>query len=500
MFDKIKRLGTDTAVYGISTILGRFLTFLLTPLYTHALPAEDLGIVATVYAYIAFLNVVYGYGMEGAYMKYASTLEIGNRKQVFTVPFLAVGITSLFFSTAAILWSSSLAEWIHVPVALAGIVAQAALILFLDALTLIPFASLRMASHARTFAFIKVAGILVNVLCNILFLFVFRAGVQGIFLSNIISAVLVLILLLPTIVKSFSFSWPEKLLGALLTFGLPSVPAGIAGMMIQVINRPIMESLSGKAAVGVFQANYRLGIFMMLLVSMFDFAWRPFFLQHAKDPDARPLFARVMTYVVLTLTAVFLSLTFFLEPFVRWRIFAGRSLIAPAYWVGLDIVPIILLAYLFLGVYNNLIAGIYIEKRTARLPAVTFVAAGVNVVANYALIPQYGLLGAAYATLASYLVMAGMMYVMVRNIYPVPYEWIRLAKITGAAIGVYALATFVDAGPWTIAWHGVLLLLFPTLLYVLRFFVPGELRGFARLVRSARPGSAETAQPPNGGV
>jgi len=500
MLEKIKRLGTDTAVYGISTILGRFLTFLLTPLYTHALPAEDLGIVATVYAYIAFLNVVYGYGMEGAYMKYVSTLETGNRRQVFTVPLLAVGITSLFFSTALMLWSPSVARWIHVPDALAGIVAQGALILFLDALTLIPFASLRMASQARTFAFIKVAGIFVNVLCNILFLFVFRAGVEGIFLSNIISAVLVLILLVPTILRGLSFSWPQGLLGALLKFGLPSVPAGIAGMMIQVINRPILESLSGKAAVGVFQANYRLGIFMMLLVSMFDFAWRPFFLQHANDPEARPLFARILTYVVLTLTAVLLSLSLFLEPVVRWHIFAGRSLIAAPYWVGLDIVPVILLAYLFLGVYNNLIAGIYIEKKTARLPVVTFVAAAVNVLANYLLIPPYGLLGAAYATLASYVVMAAMMYVMVRNIYPVPYEWIRLAKITVAAVALYALARFVDAGPWTIAWHTVLLLCFPVLLYLLRFFVPGELRGMARLLRSARPGSLDAAPPSEGGA
>jgi len=500
MLEKLKRLGTDTAVYGISTIFGRFLTFLLTPLYTHALPAEDLGIVATVYAYIAFLNVVYGYGMESAYMKYSSTQELGNRRQVFTVPFLAVGITSFFFSGILILRSSTVARWIHVPDPLAAIVSQGALILFLDALTLIPFASLRMASKARTFAFIKVAGIIVNVLCNVLFLFVFRSGIEGIFLSNIISAVLVLLMLVPTVVRSFAFSRPEKLLGALLRFGLPSVPAGIAGMMIQVINRPILESLSGKAAVGVFQANYRLGIFMMLLVSMFDFAWRPFFLQHANDHDARPLFARVMTYVVLILTAVFLSLTFFLEPLVRWQIFAGRSLIAPPYWVGLDIVPVILLAYLFLGVYNNLIAGIYIEKRTARLPVVTFVAAGVNIAANYALIPPYGLLGAAYATLASYLVMAGLMYLMVRRMYPVPYEWIRLTKIAGAAVVVYALTRLVDAGPWTLAWHGVLLLCFPFLLYVSRFFVPGEIRGVARLLRSVRPRGTDTVSPPEGGV
>ncbi len=143
--------------------------------------------------------------MEGAYMKYVSTMEIGNRRQVFTVPFFAVGLTSLFLSGLLIFRSPLVADWIHVPAPLAGIVAQGALILFLDALTLIPFASLRMASQARTFAFIKVAGILVNVLCNVLFLFVFKAGVEGIFLSNIISAVVVLILLLPTIVRGLAF-------------------------------------------------------------------------------------------------------------------------------------------------------------------------------------------------------------------------------------------------------------------------------------------------------
>ncbi len=159
-------------------------------------------------------------------------------------------------------------------------------------------------------------------------------------------------------------------------------------MMIQVINRPILEALKGSAAVGVFQANYRLGIFMMLLVSMFDFAWRPFFLTHAADSDAKPLFARVLTYVVLVLHAG-------LPPA---ELLPGRSSCAPRssragrssrppYWSGLEIVPVILLAYLFLGVYNNLVAGIYIEKKTAYLPVITFGAAAVNVAANYLLIP-----------------------------------------------------------------------------------------------------------------
>jgi O-antigen/teichoic acid export membrane protein len=494
MLDKIKRLGTETAVYGISTILGRFLTFILTPLYTHALPAEDLGVVAYVYAYIAFLNVVYGYGMEGAFMKYVSTLEIGNRKQVFSVPFLSVLGTSALFTGLILACKAPLAQMIDVPAAYGHVIPYAGAILFCDAVTVIPFAALRMESKARFFATVKTAGIVLNVVLNVLSLFVFNLGIEGIFLSGVLSSAASVLMLMPVIVKRLTWSLPRPLLPALLRFGLPSVPSGIAGMMIQVINRPIMKAISGAAAVGVFQANYRLGIFMMLLVSMFDFAWRPFFLTHAKDPEARTLFARIMTYVVLLMTTVLIVLTLFLGDAVKWHIFFGKSLIAPKYWVGLEIVPVILLAYLFLGIYNNLIAGIYIEKRTALLPIVTFAAAAVNVVANYLMIPPWGVMGAALATLVSYVTMAVMLYVMVHRIYPVHYEWARLGKIGLASIVVVAAGLFVQHTSLALAWKALALTMFPVLLYGMKFFVPGELKFLRQVAGSV--GLAKTGRVP----
>lgn len=484
MLDKIKRLGSDTAVYGISTVLGRFLTFLLTPLYTHVLPAEDLGVVATVYAYVAFLNVLYGYGMESAYMKYVSTGERGNAQEVFSVPFMAVVATGALFSGGLMLAYRDVALLSGVPELHAATVVMAAGILFLDVAALIPFASLRMASRARTFALIKTTGIVINVACNVVFLFVLRRGVEGIFLSGLISSGAALALLVPTIVRNFTVSRPHGLLPALLRFGLPSVPSGIASMLIQVINRPMLGVLSGAAAVGLFQANYRLGIFMMLLVSMFDFAWRPFFLTHAHDADARPLFARVLTYFVLLGTTVWITLTFFLADIVRWPIFNGHPLIAPRYWEGLSIVPVILLAYLILGIYNNLVAGIYIEKETRRLPAVTFAAAAVNVLANYILIPPFGLMGAAVATLLSYLVMAVLMGIIVRRIYPVPYETARLAKIAVSAFVVMVPGLWVGDWSFAIPARAVLLLLFVLLLVATRFFEAGEWQALQRLWRA----------------
>jgi O-antigen/teichoic acid export membrane protein len=481
MFDKIKTLGAETAVYGVSTILGRFLTFILTPIYTHFLVPGDLGLVATVYSYIAFFNVVYGYGMEGAYMKYVSTLELGNRKENFTAPFFSVLSTSVVL-TAIIVWQSGpLASIIHIPESQTLLVRYSGWILLLDAITIIPFASLRMEKKATTFVSIRLASIVLNVALNILFLVRFSMGVEGIFLSGVISSAFTVLLLMPHVVSHLTRGFPEGLLRALLRFGLPSVPAGLASMMIQVIDRPILEALSGKAVVGIYQANYRLGIFMMLIVSMFDFAWRPFFLSHASDNEARPMFARVLTYYCLIAAALFLALSFFLEDIVTAPIFAGRPLVAQAYWGGLAIVPPVLLGYLFLGVYNNFLAGIYIEKKTAYLPAVTMSGAAVNILANFALIPHLGIMGAAVATLTAYAVMAAVLYFVVHRIYPISYEWSRLLKIVLGAAVAFTLYLVVHPPFPEILWKTLLMLFFLLLMYLMKFFVPAETAILSRL-------------------
>jgi O-antigen/teichoic acid export membrane protein len=483
LLDKIKRLGTDTAVYGVSTILGRFLTFFLTPFYTHILPPAELGIVATMYAYIAVLNVVYVYGMESAYMKYVSTLEGGTRKQTFTLPVLSVVLSSILLSGLGILFRTPLASAADLLPSSESLIVYSALILFFDAAAVVPYAELRMARKARLFAGIKLVQIVINVICNLVLLMRFHMGVEGIFISNVVSSGAAVLMLLPTIVANWGGPWSRSLYRALLMFGLPYVPAGLAAMIIQVINRPILEVLKGRAAVGIFQANYRLGIFMMLLVSMFDFAWRPFFLSHAADPDAKPLFARIMTYAVLLYTIVLLVLGFFIADIVKAPIFGGHPLVAPAYWGGLNVVPVILLAYLFLGIYNNLVAGIYIEKKTGYLPLITAAGALVSVVANYLLIPPFDLMGAAIATLLSYVVMAGGLYIVTARIYPVHYEWGRIAKIAIAAAGVWVTYVLLDSLTGSLIWKGSLIAFFLFLMFLMRFFTPGEMRVLVSVFR-----------------
>jgi O-antigen/teichoic acid export membrane protein len=487
MLEKIKRLGAETALYGVSTILGRFLTFLLTPVYTHFLLPGDLGTVAIVFAYIAFFNVIYAYGMEGAFMKYVSTLEMGSRKQNFTLPLVAVTLTSTLLTGGIVLNAEGIANLIGVPERHFSVIPMAGWILLLDAIAVIPFASLRMEHKARMFVTIRVASIALNVALNVVLLIPLKMGVEAIFISGVASSAFSLVLLLPHVLKNISFEWVPGLFRALLRFGIPSVPAGLASMMIQVVDRPIMQSLAGDAAVGVYQANHRLGIFMMLVVSMFDFAWRPFFLSHASEPDAKNLFARVLTYFCLLGATILVVLSLFLADLVTAPIFAGYPILAQPYWVGLGVIPPILLGYLFLGIYNNLMAGVYIEKKTSVLPLVTFAGASVNIGANYLLIPRFGLMGGAYALLLAYAVMAATMYLITRRFYPLPVEWGRIGKIAFSAAATLLLWWAVDAGSLHLLWKGFLLLLFIGSMFASKFFIPSELRVLSRIFARQTP-------------
>ncbi len=435
MLDKIKSLGADTAIYGVSTIVGRFLSFLLVPFYTNVLSPSQYGIVATVYSYIAFMNIIYIYGMESAYFKYASTREIGSDKEIFSTPFFSILITSLIFSALIFFNSSRLSLLIEVPSRFEDTIKYSAVILLLDSLAIIPFASLRLQRKVKTFATIKIINIVVNVAANVVLLLKFHAGVEGIFISGVIASAVTLVLLLPEILPKLTLNFVGKLYTALLKFGLPYIPAGLAAMMVQVIDRPILLALTNESTVGIYQANYRLGIFMMLVVSMYDYAWRPFFLTHANEPNAKQLFARILTYFALFSSIVVLLVSLYIDDIVKLHIYHGRSIINPAYWSGLGIVPIVLLGYLFNGIFVNLMAGIYIEKKTAHLPYITGIGAAINVVANFLLIPKFGMFGAAWATFFAYAGMAIAIYIVSQKFYPVQYELGKLLKI-GIALGI----------------------------------------------------------------
>jgi O-antigen/teichoic acid export membrane protein len=309
-------------------------------------------------------------------------------------------------------------------------------------------------------------------------------GVEGIFVSGLVSSALTLLLLAPLIAGELRPVFDGALFRRMLSFSLPTVPAGLALMALQVIDRPILKALTDDATVGIYQANYRLGIFMMIAVSIYDYAWRPFFFSHASDPDAKRLFARVMTYLVLALSALFLAFVLFIPDIARFE-FAGHHVIHPRYWGGLGIVPVVMLGYLFLGISTNLSAGIYIERRTKYLPAVNIAGALVNILLNYLMIPRFGIAGAAWATFLAYFAMAGMLYLATRRIYPFGYEWGRLWKIAAVTAGFLLLSLFLPGSPPALRFvmQCLLLAAYPAALYFAGVFHREELAALGRLFK-----------------
>lgn len=482
MFAKLLRLGKETAIYGLSSILGRLMNFLLAPFYTNVLLTSENGIVAYVYAYIAFAYVVYCYGFEIAYMRFVSTLEIGDEKQNFSTPFVSLFLSSVTISSLIHLSSSSIVAWIGMPAHNSVLVQYAAWILCFDTLSVVPFASLRMDQKPKTFAALKLFNIGTNVVLNVVLILGFHMRAEGVLLANLIASISTFAITFIVVRKKFGLTFSTTLYGELLRFGLPLIPSGLAGMALQIVDRPIVKALTNDATLGIYQLNYRLGIAMMLIVGMFDYAWRPFFLTNARDPDAKVLFSKVFTYFVLAMILVFLGVSFFVDDLVRIEFF-GKHFFHPDYWVGVAIVPWVLLAYVFNGAYVVFLAGAYLEKKTKLLPFITGLGAVVNIGANYLLIPILGIMGAALATLASYAIMAVIMYFASQRFYPVEYEWRKVFGVVFAAAVVFIAFTVLRPAPLEL--HGAvikagLLVAFVALLPAFRVFDSRDLR----LVRS----------------
>jgi len=428
MFDKIKQLTKDTAIYGVSTIVGRFLTFLLVPFYTNIFPPHEYGVIANLYIFIAILNIIYIFGMDASYLKFASNKTIASEKDNFSTPYLAVMFISLFLSLFIILIKGSINSILEVPAKYSYLIYYTSLILFIDALCVIPFIKLRIERKAKKFATFKIINILCNVFFNILLVLYFKWGIEAVLVSNIIASLLTLIILLPDIIKNLKPIINISLLRRLIKFGLPYLPAGLGSILIQGIDRPILTKLTDLNTAGIYNANYKLGIFMMLFVNMFQYAWQPFFLQQAEEKDAKKIFSKVLTYFTFAASIILVFVSLYIDDITKFN-FWGITLIGSAYWSGVVIVPIILFGYLFNGLYVVFTAGIYIEEKSIYVPLITGIGALVNVVVNLLLIPPLGIIGAALATLASYIVIAFGLYFVTQKFYKIEYENVKMISI-----------------------------------------------------------------------
>jgi len=461
MFDKLKELTKDTAIYGISTMVGRFLNFILVPLYTNIFLPADYGIIQLIYAYMAILNIVFIYGLDSAYLKFASFKDIGDEKDNFSTPYISVFVTSLLFVLLIVVNISAIGTSLRIPSEYNYLIYLAAAILFLDANIVIPFLKLRLDRKAKIFSLYRIINISVNIILNVYLILILDWGIEAILISNLFASAVSLLLVSFTIIKNFKLKFHLLLFKRLLKFGLPFLPAGFAIMLIQVIDVPILEKLTDLKTVGIYKANYKLGIFMMLFVNMFQFAWQPFFLQNAKEPNAKEMFSKVLTYFTLVGSVILIVLSLFITDIVQIKIL-GFSLIGPEYWAGLNIVPFILFAYLINGMHTIFSAGIYIEEKSIYVPVITGMGALINVALNFLLIPLLNITGAAIAAVVSYLFIGFGYYYVAQKFFKVKYELKRIGHIFIAVFLVGILFYYL---------HSISSLLFPYKIILLILFM-----------------------------
>ncbi len=471
MSKAILRLGKETLVYGTSTVVARLLNFCLVPFYTYYLATAEYGVAATVFALIALLNVVFLFGMDQSYLRFASEAE--NKKEVFQHCFYGLLLYGAILGGLLFVFAKPLATIVGIGISHVNLIQLAVFILFLDMLNMIPFTKLRLQRRAWYFAGVRTASIVVNVLCNVLFIAVYKMGVESIFWANIFASLASLVLLSPVIwqeLKSGPFQFNFSLQKQMLLFAWPFVPAGLASLLVSVIDKPILVQLVGLSEVGIYQANFKIGVFMMLIVSMFDQAWRPFFLTHAKDPDAKQLFAKVLTFFTAFASWVLLGLVFLMPTIIQSNIFGHFHLIAPQYWGGLHVIAPVLLGYFFYGLYINFMVGPVITKRTRILMWITLLGAAVSISTNLLLVPQVGIVGAGWAVALSYLTMACALFAFTQKVYPLPYEYKKLlciALLAGAlAYSVQNASTALTA--WKLLEFKVgLLCAYPLLMWLI---------------------------------
>ncbi len=436
----LKKLAGQTAIYGLSSILGRSINFLLIIVYTAYLSKEDLGAFTSIYALIGFLNIVFTYGMETTFFRYTTGKNLDPKKVYHTTQSLLITST-LVLGTGLYLLAPWLAETMDYP-GQAYLFRWVALLLSFDAVLAIPFAKLRLDNKALVFASAKILNILLNVGLNLILIvgipyliargsihegflgYQSNWGVEYILLANLLANGLII----PFVwwkAGFFSFSLDKEILKPMWGYSLPLLFMGLAGVTNELISRLFFEylipenfypGLSSRAAGGVFGANFKLAILMNLVIQAFKYAAEPFFFKQSGNQNSPALYAKVMHAFILFCTCLMIAISVNLD----WLgpLFLRR----PGYEEGLFIVPMLLMGYLLLGIYFNLSIWFKITDKTGYSFWITLVGAVVSIGVIFFLVPIWGFLGGGLSTLTSYLVMCVICYFFGQKYYPIPYQ------------------------------------------------------------------------------
>lgn len=430
----IKKLAGQTAIYGLSSVIGRLLNYLLVPLYTRYFIPEEYGIVTELYAYVAFLVVLLTYGLETAFFRFSNNKW--DAKKVYSTALISLLFSSVAFVLLLFFTSPVIANWMGYGIE-SRFIKWFAIIVGLDAISSISFAKLRQEERAIRFATIRIISIIINIGLNVYFIVYKGFGIEYIFISNLISSAVTLVFLLPEMTNS-TLIFDRIIWKKMMVYALPLLIAGLAGMTNETIDRVLLKQLLPNPEVATFElglygAFYKLSIIMVLFVQTFRFAAEPFFFAQHHQRENKQVYADVMKYFIIVMIVIFLTVVVFYDFVIG---FLGTAYHDER---GFLVVSILLLANLFLGIFYNLSIWYKLIEKTVFGAYLSIFGAIITLLLNFILIPKIGFIGSAWATLACYFSMSLASYFLSKKHFPIPYQFSRILLYLFAMLVIYGI-------------------------------------------------------------
>lgn len=465
----LKSLAKETAIYGVSSIVGRFLNYLLVPVYTIALPASSggYGVVTNIYAWVALMLVLLTCGMETGFFRFANKGQ-DDPMRVYSTTLLGVSIGSVVFVALGLLFLEPIAGWLEYgehP----WYIGMMMIVVAMDAIQSIPFAYLRYKKRPIKFAALKLLFIFLNIALNLFYYVVLKGNDVGYaFLFNLVCTSVVMLCMIPEL-RGFTYVLDRELLKRMLRYSLPLVILGVAGILNQVADKIIFpfvypDEAEATVQLGIYGAASKIAMIMAMFTQAFRFAYEPFVFGKSKEKDSREMYAQAMKFFIIFTLLAFLAVMFYLDIL--------RHIIGRDYWDGLRVVPIVMAAEIFMGIYFNLSFWYKLIDETRWGAYFSLTGCTILILMNIFLIPKYGYIACAWAGFTGYGVAMLLSYFVGQKKYPIQYDLKAIGMYVLLAAVLYLAAEYVpiDNIYLRMAYRTVLLILF--IAYVVKRDLP----------------------------
>lgn len=465
----LKSLAKETAIYGVSSIVGRFLNYLLVPVYTIALPASSggYGVVTNIYAWVALILVLLTCGMETGFFRFANKGQ-DDPMRVYSTTLLSVSIGSLVFVALGLLFLEPIAGWLEYgehP----WYIGMMMIVVAMDAIQSIPFAYLRYKKRPIKFAALKLLFIFLNIALNLFYYVILEGNDVGYaFLFNLVCTSVVMVCMIPEL-RGFTYVLDKELLKRMLRYSLPLVILGVAGILNQVADKIIFpfvypDEAEATIQLGIYGAASKIAMIMAMFTQAFRFAYEPFVFGKSKEKDSREMYAQAMKFFIIFTLLAFLAVMFYLDIL--------RHVIGRDYWDGLRVVPIVMVAEIFMGIYFNLSFWYKLIDETRWGAYFSLTGCIILILMNIFLVPKYGYIACAWAGFTGYGVAMLLSYFVGQKKYPIQYDLKAIGMYVLLAAVLYVAAEYVsiDNIYLRMAYRTVLLLLF--IAYVVKRDLP----------------------------